>query len=144
MDWKKLTPLDRGLVAAALLFVIDLLVLPWVDLSIGPVSLTSSGTGSPDGFLGVLAILLALGIVADVALQRFSTMRLPSLTVGAGATRLMAAAAALCLVVVKLLLHLHPSYLGIGCWAALALGAVLVVAAHRSRGEATAPMASRD
>lgn len=139
VDWKKLTRLDRVLVVAGLLFVVDLLALPWVDVSIGPVSFTSSGTGSPDGFLGVLAVLVALGIVADVALQRFSSVRLPSLSVGPGATRLIAAAAALGLVVVKLLLHLHPSYLGFGCWAALAIGTVLVVAAHRSSAEASAP-----
>ena len=149
MDGKTLTKLDRMLVAAALLLAIDLLALGSVDVSVGPVSLPSTGTASPDAFLGVLALLGALGIVGSVVLERFATVRLPALPaearaepVRAGGTRARAAIVALGLVVANFLLHPHPSYLGVGCWAALALGVVLVVAARRSRTQPSARTAS--
>lgn len=149
MDWKKLTRLDRMLVVVGILLVIDLLALPWVDVSAGPFSVTSTGTGSPDGFLGVLALLLALAIVASVVLERLTTIQLPSLPItfagkpiGRDGTPFLLALVALGLVVLKFVLHPHPSYLGLGCWAALALGIVLVVVARRSRPEATAPVSS--
>ncbi len=43
----------------ALLLVIDLLFLPWFDIGIGPFSVTSTATGAPDGWLGILAVLAA-------------------------------------------------------------------------------------
>jgi hypothetical protein len=144
MDWKKLTSLDRIVIAAGVLLVIDLLAIPWIDVSVGPISVTSAGTGSPDGFLGVLALLFALGTVLSVVLERFTTVRLPSLPISSGGkwigtahVRSLAALVALVLIVLKFVLHLHPSYLGAGCWAALILGIVLVVSTRRSRTEAT-------
>lgn len=149
MDWKKLTGPDRVVVATGILLAIDLLAVPWVDVSIGPFTATSTGTGSPDGFLGVLALLLSLGIAASVVLERLTTIQLPSLPItsagtpiGSAGTRFTAALTTLGLVVLKFVLHLHPSYLGAGCWAALVLGIVLVVAARRARTKATAPAAS--
>ncbi len=150
MDRSKLTKLDYWTAGMALALAIDLLALPWVDVSVGPYSYSSSGVGSPDGVLGVLALLVALAVGADVLLARIA----PSLRVGAleafgrGRARLLAAAGTSVLVVLKLLLHLHPSYLGAGCWIALVLAAGLVVSTARlrvqpeavaSRGTGTAP-----
>lgn len=149
MERSKLTKLDYWTAGMALALAIDLLALPWVDFSIGPYSYTSSGIGSPDGVLGVLALLLALAVCADVLLARLA----PSLSVaaleafGRGRARLLAAAGAGVLVFVKLLLHLHPSYLGAGCCAALVFAVGLVVFTVRlgaqpeaiaSRGSGTA------
>jgi hypothetical protein len=129
MELSKLTKLDYWTAGMALVLAVDLLALPWIDFSVGPFSYTSSGVGSPDGFLGVLALLLALAVGADVLLARLA----PSLSVaalesiGRGRARLLAAAGAGVLVLLKLLLHPHPSYLGAGCWAALVLAVGLVV-----------------
>ena len=134
MDPKKLSKLDWWIVGAAAALVIDLAALPWIDVSIGPVSYTSAGTGSPDGFLGLLALLAALGVAVDLLLARFMpSMRIAALErFGRTKSRLFGAAAALLLLVLKLVLHLHPSYLGVGCWIALALAAVLTVFSYRS------------
>ncbi len=149
MERSKLTKLDYWTAGMGFALAIDLLALPWVDFSIGPYSYTSSGIGSPDGVLGVLALLLALAVGADVLFARLA----PSLSVaaletfGRGRARLLAAAGAGVLVLLKLLLHLHPSYLGAGCWAALVFAVGLVVFTVRlgaqpeaiaSRGSGTA------
>lgn len=136
MDTKKLSKLDWWVVGAAAALVIDLAALPWIDVSIGPISYTSSGTGSPDGFLGVVALLAALGVVADVLLARLMpSVRIAALE-GFGRTksRLVGSAAILALLLLKFVLHPHTSYLGAGCWIALLLGLVLTLSTYRSLG----------
>ncbi len=146
MDWSKLTKLDYWTAGTALALVIDLLALPWVDVSIGPYSYSSSGVESPDGFLGVLALLVALAVGADVLLARLApSFRVAALEeLGRGRARLLAAAGTGVLVALKLLLHLHPSYLGAGCWIALVFAAALIVSTARLRAqpETLAPQAT--
>jgi hypothetical protein len=147
MERNMLTRLEYWTAGMAFALAIDLLALPWVDVSIGPYSYSSSGIGSPDGFLGVLALLFALAISVDVLLAGFAPgVRLTRLeTFGRGRAPLLGAIASGSLVVLKLLLHLHPSYLGAGCWIALALAAGLVVSSARLLGqpEAAAPHQTR-
>ncbi len=133
MERNKLTRLDYWTAGMAFALAIDLLALPWVDVSIGPYSYSSSGVGSPDSFLGVLALLLALAIGVDVLLAGLApAVRLAPLEVfGRGRARLLATTAAGLLLALKLLLHPHPSYLGAGCWIALVLAAGLVVLSAR-------------
>ena len=52
---------DWLLGGAALLLAIDLLFLPWFSFSVGPFTATLTATGSPDGWLGVIAFLAAIG-----------------------------------------------------------------------------------
>ncbi|MHB8431501.1 MAG: hypothetical protein ACYDDZ_13425 [Acidimicrobiales bacterium] len=120
---------------AALLFAIDLLFLPWVDVSatvptingvsFPSYSFTSSGTGAPDGFLGILAVLLALVVVGDLLLERLTAVALPALPVSRQMARTAAAGGAFLLVLLKFVLHLHPSYLGFGCWLGIVLGILM-------------------
>ena len=144
LDWKKLTKLNWWVIATAFLLVIDLAALPWVDVSVGPLSYTSAGIGSPDGFLGLLVLLAALAVAVDVVLARL----VPSVKVAAvenfGRTkaRLAASAGALALLLLKLVLHLHPSQLGAGCWAALVVGAALVALNYRSLAAPTTEAAT--
>ncbi len=144
MDWSKLTKLDYWTAGTALALVIDLLALPWVDVSIGPYSYSSSGVESPDGFLGVLALLVALAVGADVLLARLApSFRVAALEeLGRGRARVLAAAGTGVLVALKLLLHLHPSYLGTGCWIALVLAAGLVYSSARLRASTEAVASS--
>ena len=83
----------------ALLLAIDLLFFPWfhVSVSVGPVSVSadSSATGSPDGWLGVLAVLASLAILVDLAIERLSPQTsIPAISGSRTMTRFVLAVAA--------------------------------------------------
>ncbi len=68
----------------ALLLAIDLLLfLPWFSVTVAlgsfSASATSTATGAPDGWLGVLAVLALLGLVADLALAGIDGAAVPAL-----------------------------------------------------------------
>jgi hypothetical protein len=138
MDLSKFTRDELILAGVALLLVVDLLFLPWIDVTVGgiglfTVSLTSPATGTPDGWLGVLAVLGALALIADLALERLSSARLPALGGGRAGTRLILAVAVAACLALKFLLHAHFSWFGGGFWGAVALTVPLVVLANRAR-----------
>lgn len=122
----------------ALLLVIDLLFLPWFDISFGPISVTSTAAGAPDGWLGVLAVLAAVGLIADLAVERLSPQtQVPSVGGSRTATRLALAGVTAVLVALKFLFHVHFSLFGLGFWVAVVLTAALVFLAVKAhRGEA--------
>lgn len=125
---------DWLLAGVALLLIIDLLALPWFDIGVGPVSITSTATGAPDGWAGVLAVLAGVVLLADLAIERLSPQtRLPALSGGRATTRLVLAGIAALFVVIKFLLHVHFSLFGFGFWAAVVLAAGLVVVALQAR-----------
>src|SRR5262249_27824941 len=121
----------------ALLLAIDLLFLPWFDITIAfggfKASATSTATGSPDGWLGVLAVLATLALVADLAVGRFTSIPLPTLRGSRGTTRLALAGDAALLVGLKFLFNIHFDLFGIGFWGAVVLSIALVWAAARAR-----------
>ena len=61
MDMSKFSREELIMAGVALLLAIDLLFLPWFDVTVSigsfKASFTSSATGEPDGWLGVLAVL---------------------------------------------------------------------------------------
>lgn len=127
---------DLILGGIALLLVIDLLFLPWFDIGFGPISVTSTATGAPDGWLGVLAVLAVLALMADLAVERFSPRtRLPAIGHSRTMTRLALAGATAVFVALKFLFHVHFSLFGVGFWGAVLLTAALVVVAVRVHGE---------
>ncbi len=132
---------DWLLAGVALLLVIDLLFLPWFSVSFGPLSVTSTATGAPDGWLGVLAVLSALALVADLGIERLSPQtRLPAVRDSRTTTRLLLAGVTALFVVLKFLFHVHFSLFGFGFWLAVVLTAALVVFALRAqRGVALIP-----
>ena len=121
---------DDWIVAGiALLLAIDLLFFPWfhVSASFGgiTVSADSSGTGSPDGWLGVLAVLASLAVIADMAIERLSPQTtIPAISGSRATTRFVLAAIAAFFMALKFLFHIHFSYFGWGFY----LGVVLVIA----------------
>ena len=133
----KVTRDELLLALAALLLALDLLFLPWFDISVGfgglTLSFTSTATDSPNGWLGVIGVLASLALVADLALERFAGVELPTLSGGRAATRLALAVTAAACVAVKFILHVHFSYFGSGFWGAAVLAAALVVLATRIR-----------
>jgi len=138
MDVSKFTRDELILGGVAVLLVIDLLFLPWFDITVGfgtfRVSATSSATGSPDGWLGVLAVLVALALMAYIAIERLAAdVELPTISGSAATTRLVLAAVAAGCVALKFLFNIHFSLFGAGFWGAIVLAASLVVVAARSR-----------
>jgi hypothetical protein len=130
----------------ALLLAIDLLFFPWFDLS-GTVfgvsiSVSSTATGDPDGWLGILAVLTTLALVADLAIERLSPgTALPNIGGSRTQTRVVLAGIATLFLVLKFLFHInHFSDLGFGFWLAVVLDAGLVFSALRiSQGQSVVP-----
>ena len=121
----------------AVLLVIALLALPWFSISIGPFTASTTATGSPDGWLGVLAVLAAIALIADLAIERQSPQtHLPEFGGSRSATRFLLAAIAAGFVALKFLFHIHFSYFDIGFYAAVVICAALVYFALQARGAA--------
>ena len=117
-----------------LLLVIDLLFLPWFSISAGPFTVTSTATGAPDGWLGILAVLAVVAVIADLALERLSPQtNLPAIANSRTMTRFVLACIAAGFVVLKFLFHIHFSLFGFGFWAAVVLAAAFVYLAMRAR-----------
>ncbi|HEY1517635.1 MAG TPA: hypothetical protein VGF91_14535 [Solirubrobacteraceae bacterium] len=140
MDMSKFSREELILAGVALLLAIDLLFLPWFDVTVGigsfKASFTSSATGEPDGWLGVLALLSLVALVADLAVERLGNVDLPAINGNRADTRLALAAVAAGFVVLKFLFHIHFSLFGIGFWGAVVLTAALAATAVRARDAA--------
>ncbi|MFZ0090058.1 MAG: hypothetical protein WAL63_11150 [Solirubrobacteraceae bacterium] len=133
MDLEALSKDDWILGGIAVTLVIDLLFLPWLRFSAGRVTLTSTATGTPAGWLGVLAMLAVLALIADLALERFSPQtQLPAVEGSRTQTRFLMACVAAVLLTLKFLLHIHLSRFGIGFWGAALLTAALVYVARQA------------
>jgi hypothetical protein len=137
MDLSKLSRDDRILAGLALLLAIDLLFLPWWSASgvFGGLPNSGTATGFPSGWLGVLGLLAALAVIADVVLEHFSSVELPALGGSRSTTRLaLAEGAGLCLAL-KFLFHVSftSTYWDVGFWAAVVLTVALVMVASRVR-----------
>jgi hypothetical protein len=139
MDLSKFSRDDWIMAGLAFLLAIDVLFLPWFDylsnphappILAGPVTLT--GVDAPDGWLGVLGLLAALAVIADLALDRLGATELPSVGGSRAGTRLVLSAAAALFLGLKFILHAHFSLFGCGFWAALVLTVALVAVGFRA------------
>ncbi|HEY4827444.1 MAG TPA: hypothetical protein VIH85_11775 [Solirubrobacteraceae bacterium] len=137
MALDKFTREELLLAGVALLLAIDLLFLPWFDISVGfgglTLSVTSTATGSPDGWLGILGVLASLALLADLALERLSAAQLPTVGGNRATTRVALAVVAAACVAVKFILNVHFDWFGAGFWGAAGLSVALVVLATRIR-----------
>jgi hypothetical protein len=137
MDLGKFSREELIVGGIALLLAIDLLFLPWFDISVGigsfSVSATSTATGAPDGWLGVLAVLALLALVADLALAGIDGFSIPAIGGSRANTRLALATAAAAFIALKFLFHVHFSLFGFGFWAAVVLTGALVALVARER-----------
>jgi|SRR6266571_4183572 len=136
MDLSKLSKGDRIVVVAGLLLVIDLLFLPWYSITIANlVTVTRTGVGSPDAFLGFLGMLVALVMVLQIVLARFTDVKLPDLPIPWPRAHMLGGAVALILLLLKLVLH--TSYLGFGAYLAILLAIGLTFGGVSVNNEAT-------
>lgn len=104
MDLNKLTLGDKILGGTSLVLVIFLLFLPWHSIDLGFTSINIRATSSPNGFWGVLALLLAIVLAASVVTKLFE-VKLPDLPIPLGDAQFYGAIAMLAFLVLKLVLE---------------------------------------
>jgi hypothetical protein len=138
MNLDNVTRDDWILGGIALFLAIDLLFLPWFDISIGPLSFTSTATGSPDGWLGILGVLACVALIADIAVERLSDTELPTIGGDRASTRKILAIVAAAFVALKFLFHIHFSLFGFGFWLGAIAAIALVAVVMRPQAVATA------
>jgi hypothetical protein len=143
MNTANITRDDWIIGGVALLLVIDLLFLPWFDISAGPFSLSLTATDAPSGWAGILAVLAAVALIADLAVERMSPQTtLPAVNGSRGETRFVLACVVAVFVFLKFVLNIHFSDFGFGFWLGVILTAGLVYvtlqARHSSVGVASA------
>jgi hypothetical protein len=122
----------------ALLLAIDLLFFPWFHISvgIGPISVSAdyTATGTPDGWLGVLAVLASLAVLVDLAIERLSPQtQIPAIGGSRAMTRFVLALVAAFFMALKFLFHIHFSLFGWGFYLAVVLVAALVYFTMQAR-----------
>jgi hypothetical protein len=124
VDLSKMRVPDWILGGCALVLIIDLLFFPWhsVDTVLG--DFNYSATESPNGFWGILALLLALVVLVVVILRRLTTVNLPELPIPWGDALFYGAIATLAVLVIKLLLETDA--LGFGAWLGILLAGGMV------------------
>jgi hypothetical protein len=130
---------DEWLLAGCtLVLFIDLLALPWFEVSAGPYSVSFTATQSPDGWLGVLAVLGCVALFADLLVDRLSPHTpLPVIGGSRAMTRLLIAAVTSGLVALKFILHVHFSLFAAGFYLAFILAIGLVVFAALAHANET-------
>jgi hypothetical protein len=127
----------------ALALVVALFALPWLSFggggTVGGFTIPSydlSGTSAPDGWLGILSVLAALALIADLAVERLSPQTaLPSIGGSREMTRFVLAAAAGVFIALKILFHISLTFsnLGFGFPVDVVLAAGLVYFAIQAR-----------
>ena len=127
----------------ALLLVLDLLILAWFSfggtVTVGSTSISVGGsltaTDAPDGWLGVLAVISSLLILADLVIEQVSPQTtVPAIGGSRTATRVVLALATALFMGLKFLFHLGSfSNLGVGFWLGLVLVIALVYFAMQAR-----------
>lgn len=143
LSFERVTREDWVIAGVAALLAFALLVLPWFSfgatITVGAASVSIGGslTGvdAPDAWLGVLAVMACVFLIADLGAERLSPQtRVPALTADRPTTRFVLACSAAGLIALKFLFHLGRfGELALGFWLALLLVAALVELTRRAR-----------
>jgi hypothetical protein len=143
MNFDNVSREDWILAGLALVTLIALLAFPWFSISVGPFTATTTATGSPDGWLGILAVLVLAALIADLAVERLSPeTEVPSIGGSRTQTRFVLAGVAAFFVALKFLFHIHFSLFGWGFYVTVILTAALVWFAYQARGTSTTAVAN--
>jgi hypothetical protein len=146
MDLKRLSLGERCMALAGVLLVLDLILLPWhrITVGIGLFGVTASRTGleSPNGWLGLLAALVAVAVVVRTLVSEFTAAELPTLPVTWPHADLIAGIAVAALVALKLVAE--TSYLSVGAWLAVPLAAAMAYGGYLRSRETPPQPASHD
>jgi hypothetical protein len=104
VDTYKATREDAMVIGGGILLLIGLLVFPWYSVSFLGVSIDYSSTDSPYAIWGVLAVIVLILIILDLAFARFSPQtRIPTTQLGRDMTRLVACGVMLLFLFIKFL-----------------------------------------
>lgn len=134
MDMSKLTLGDKIIAGTGIVLVITLLFLPWHSIDIpsidigggqrvGGGSASASAIESPNGFWGILALLLTLIVLFLVAATRFGFIELPRISMPYGRLIMIGGFVIVGLLLLKLVLE--TDFLGFGAFLGILLAAGL-------------------
>ncbi len=106
MDFSKLSREDLMVLAGGILLFISLIAFPWYSYSAFGFSVDRSALESPYAVWGILAMIVTIAIVADLALERFSpATTLPTTQLGRAMTRVGLCGLLLVLLFIKFIAH---------------------------------------
>ena len=140
MDFKKLTQGERIVLIAGVLLIIDLLFFPWHKIDLGGlvgVDVSRSGIESPNGFYGVLALLVTVVMVGQIVAAKLANANMPDMPISWGQVHLIAGIVVLVLLLIKLIVE--TDFLGFGAYLGLLLAAALAFGGFTINKEMAAP-----
>ena len=144
MDVSRLSQGERIVLVAGVLLMIDLLFLPWHSIDLGGVAeaagvdTTHSGVQAPNGFYGIVALILTLVMVVQIVLDKLTAVALPDPPVPWSQIHLIAGIFVLVVLVIKLIRD--TSGLGYGAYSGILGGLLVAYGAYliaQDPGEAT-------
>jgi hypothetical protein len=122
---------------AGILLLIGLFAFPWYHVGVAAVTIAGQTYGGasyngnalsgPGSFFSVVALIVLIALLAELAISRFTTAELPKLPISWGAAELYSAAAVLVLLVIKILFHIGN--FGWGFYADMVLAIALIYGA---------------
>jgi hypothetical protein len=148
VDLNKLTMGDKIVAGTGIVLIISLLFFPWHSVTVSGFgmsqSFTASAIESPNGFWGILALLVVIAIVGVVLAQKLGNVELPDLPIPWSDAKFFATIAVLVLLLLKLIIETDG--LGWGCYLAILLAAGMVYGGflikNEDAGAASAPPSS--
>ena len=139
MDLSRLTLGERIILLCGVLLIIDLLFLPWHDVDVGVsiagIDTTRSGVQSPNGFYGIIALLMAIVMVGQLIAAKIAGATLPDPPVPWSQVHLIGAGVVLGALVIKLVAE--TDYLSFGCYVGILLAAGMAFGAYSMKQTAT-------
>jgi hypothetical protein len=112
VDFSKLSREDGMVLGGGVLLIIGLFAFAWYSVgggSVGGVALpsyTAAATSSPYAIWGILALIVTIAVVVDLALARFSPQTvIPTTQLGRDMTRVAACGLLLLLLFIKFIAH---------------------------------------
>jgi hypothetical protein len=137
----RLSPGERIVLVAGLLLIADLLFLPWYDIDLGPideaVNTTATGVQQPYAGYGIAAVVLTAVMVAQIALARLLSVRMPDPPVPWSQIHLILGIFVAVVLVIKLV-RLTDS-LGYGAYSAILAGILVAYGGYRIASEPIEP-----
>lgn len=144
MDLSKLSQGERIVLVAGVLLIIDLLFLPWHSIDVPDIAkgfvdtsgidTSISGVQSPNGFYGVVALILALVMIGQIVLDKLTSVELPSPPVPWSQVHMIAGIAIAVLLIIKLIAETDSlgfgAFLGVLLGLAVAFGGYTIGQAH--------------
>ena len=134
---RALTPGERIVLVAGLLLIADLLALPWYDIDLGvldeALNTTATGVEQPYAGYGIAAVVLTAVMVAQIALARLLSVRMPQPPVPWSQIHLILGIFVAVALVIKLV-RLTDS-LGYGAYSAILAGILVAYGGYRIASE---------